>query len=203
MPRFVVSHSDLRKYFRNVVLPVTEIKCIIKKSLKNTAIDSVLDFGAGTLFWSDWFVEEFKCNVYAVDAYYKNIKLQDKNKVFTYSDLDECLSSCNKYSVVWACDVLHHLNGNETEIFLEKVINNTDVVIIKDIDANHPFGNLMNKIHDRIINGEKIENVDPLKIEEKLINNKFKIINNYIPKLWYPHFLMIGMKDCENKKNGT
>jgi hypothetical protein len=56
-----------------------------------------LDFGAGTLFWSDWFVEEFKGNVYAVDTYYKNINLQKKNNIFTYSDLDECLNSHNNY----------------------------------------------------------------------------------------------------------
>jgi 2-polyprenyl-3-methyl-5-hydroxy-6-metoxy-1,4-benzoquinol methylase len=202
MPRFI-SHSELRKYFRNIVLPTTEIKTIIKKSLKNIAIDSVLDFGAGTLFWSEWFVDKFKCNVYAVDTYYKNIELQKKNNIFTYSDLDECLNDCNNYSVVWACDVLHHLRNNEVETFLQKIINNTEVVIIKDIDANHLFGNFMNKMHDKIINHENAGNVNPLEIMEKLERNKFKTVHYYIPKLWYPHFLIIGIKNCKNKKNGT
>jgi hypothetical protein len=199
MPKFIF-HSDLRKYFRNIVLPVTEIKNIIRKYIKN--IDSVLDFGAGTLFWSEWFADEFNCKVYAVDTYYKNIKLQKQNNIFTYSDLDECLSGCNKYSAVWACDVLHHLKESEAEMFLQKIVNKTDVVIIKDIDVNHPFGNLMNKMHDMIINHENVENVNPLKIAERLKENNFKTVYSYIPKLWYPHFLLIGMKDYESKKNG-
>jgi 2-polyprenyl-3-methyl-5-hydroxy-6-metoxy-1,4-benzoquinol methylase len=198
-----ISHSDLRKYFRNIVLPTIEIKGIIKESLKGIPMDSVLDFGAGTLFWSDWFVEEFKCNVYAVDTYYKNINLQKKNNIFTYSDLDECLNSHNNYSVVWACDVLHHLKDDEGELFLQKIVNNTGVVIIKDIDANHLFGNFMNKLHDKIINHEKVGNVSPIRISESLERNKFKTMYYYIPKLWYPHFLIIGIKDCKNKKNGT
>jgi hypothetical protein len=67
------------------------------------------------------------------------------------------------------------------------------MIIIKDIDKNHTFGNFMNKVHDKIINNENIHNIDPNKIEEVLIQNGYKTQYYYIPKLWYPHFMVIGV----------
>ena len=47
---------------------------------------------------------------------------------------------------------------------IRKICTKTDVIIIKDIDANHKFGNFMNRVHDKIINGETIYDIYPEKI---------------------------------------
>lgn len=69
-----------------------------------------------------------------------------------------------------------------------------DYVIIKDIDCNHKFGNFMNRMHDRIINHERIMDVDPMKLIELLEKRGFEVKKIYLPKLWYPHFLLIAKK---------
>jgi len=63
-------HSSLRKFFRNVVLPVEKIRKIIVNVLSGIEINSILDFGSGTLFWTEWFLNKFKSKMYAVDKYY-------------------------------------------------------------------------------------------------------------------------------------
>jgi hypothetical protein len=153
-----------------------------------------LDFGVGTFFWTDWFVQEFGCQMYAVDIYYKNIIIEKQN-VKCYSDFDKCLNDCKYFSVIFACDVLHHLSTIECEKFIEKIINKTKFIIIKDIDANHVFGNIMNKIHDKIINKEKVYDIDPNKIKKIFELYGYKTNYYYIPKLWYSHFLIIGEKN--------
>jgi hypothetical protein len=62
---------------------------------------------------------------------------------------------------------------------------------------NHKFGNFMNKMHDKIINKEDINSIDPNKIKEILENNRYETYYYYLPKIWYPHFLIIGTnKNC-------
>jgi hypothetical protein len=67
-----------------------------------------------------------------------------------------------------------------------------DFVIVKDIDATHKFGNFCNRMHDRIINGEKIHDVYPAEIEHWLTDSGFTITRQALPKLWYPHFIVTG-----------
>lgn len=52
----------------------------------------------------------------------------------------------------------------------------------------------MNRMHDRIINGERIHDVELDSIEEWLKSCGFRVKREYIPKLWYPHFIIIGAK---------
>ena len=70
-----------------------------------------------------------------------------------------------------------------------------NIVIIKDIGATHKFGNFCNRIHDRIINGEKINNVYPDTIEDWLKTSGYSISRKFIPKLWYPHFIIVGVRN--------
>lgn len=53
----------------------------------------------------------------------------------------------------------------------------------------------MNRMHDKIINGEKIHTIFPEKIKEMLETNGFKTYYYYLPKLWYPHFMIIGIHE--------
>jgi len=183
----------IRKFFRGIVLPVEKIRKIILNTLAEIKVNSVLDFGSGTFFWSDWFLSTFNCQIYAVDKYYKE-KIISKDEVRCYWQLDDCFIDCQNFSIVFACDVLHHLDPVEYETFWKEIINKSNVVIIKDIDKNHPFGNFMNKMHDKIINRENIQDIDPHKIERVLVQNGYKTQYHYIPKLWYSHFIIIGIK---------
>jgi SAM-dependent methyltransferase len=186
-------HSSLRKFFRNIVLPVEKIKKICREIFLSNEIISILDFGAGTFFWTDWFVQEFGYQIYAVDVYYENLAIKKQN-VKCYSDFDKCLDDCRYFSVVFACDVFHHLPEMNREQFIKKVINKTKIIIIKDIDANHAFGNFMNKMHDKIINKERIYDIDPNEIKNIFESFGYKMQYYYIPKLWYSHFMLIGTK---------
>jgi hypothetical protein len=48
-------------------------------------------------------------------------------------------------------------------------------------------------MHDRIINGEKIHDVYPQKIIEWLHTSGYATKFWKLPKLWYPHFLIIAV----------
>lgn len=88
-------------------------------------------------------------------------------------------------------DVLHHLS-NEVEKRVFSAIRGAKYIIIKDIDARYKFGNFMNKAHDRIINGEKVRSIFPNVLEDSLKSSGFDTEYFYLPKLWYPHFLLVG-----------
>jgi hypothetical protein len=131
--------------------------------------------------------------VYAIDIYYQKVEIQKQNTK-CYSNLMDCFNDCNEFSLVWVCDVLHHLPQLEYENFFGTIINKTKFIIIKDIDSNHIFGNFMNRMHDKIINREEIYNINPDKIKKYLEDFNYKVQYHYIPKLWYPHFLIVGIK---------
>lgn len=67
----------------------------------------------------------------------------------------------NKNSMFFICDVIHHLSDKEWNILEHKVVDKCRYIVIKDIDCHYRFKNWMNKMHDRVINGEKIRDVDP------------------------------------------
>lgn len=50
----------------------------------------------------------------------------------------------------------------------------------------------MNRMHDLIINKEHIHDVNPDEILEMLRKNGYRVSYEYMPKLWYPHFMIIG-----------
>ena len=186
--------SSMRRIGRNIVLPVDRIKTICKKTLTGKNIEHILDFGSGTLFWTDWFIKEFKSHVYAVDTYYDNIMMPVNDNTTYYSSLSTCLNENNYFSLIWVCDVLHHLPHLDVDSFLKKTCNKTDIMIIKDIDANHKFGNFINKLHDKIINSETVYNIDPNGLIHNLESCGFKTSYYYTPKFLYPHFVVIGMR---------
>jgi hypothetical protein len=192
--RFTDFLSSVRKRFRGVVLPVREIKTVCRKHLSGKPVSPVLDFGSGTLFWSEWFVHEFDSTVCAVDPYYKNANMPEKEKIFYYSDIRQCFEDYPNPSLVWACDVLHHLSKPDYTDFLDQATRRATIIIIKDIDRHHTFGNFMNRMHDKIINQEDIQDIDPDEIKDKLTANGFETFYYYLPKLWYPHFILAGIK---------
>ena len=186
--------SLIRKIGRNIVLPTDKIKTICRKALAGRDIRTVLDFGAGTLFWTDWFIQEFGSDVYAVDTCYDNFTMSINEKITCYSDLYICLEKNAHFSLVWACDVLHHLSYSDSDVFFEKICDKTNILIIKDIDANHSFGEFMNKIHDKVINGETTYRIFPEKLTDYFESQGFETSYYYVPKIWYPHFVLIAIR---------
>lgn len=183
----------IRYYGRKVVLPSDKIKkIVVDEVFKNDmSEESIIDFGAGTLYWSKWLFEHVK-TVIAVDVYYKeNVNEQG---ILLRNNLNEALSVVEaKPCMIWMSDVLHHLT-EETSKEIFEVFPRMDYVIIKDVDCNHKFGNFMNRMHDRIINHEKIRDVNPVQLISLLEEQGFKVDKFYLPKLWYPHFLLIARK---------
>ena len=52
--------EKLRKMGRRLVLPSDEIKGILEGKLDFASLKNVVDFGAGTLFWSEWFASKLR-----------------------------------------------------------------------------------------------------------------------------------------------
>ena len=191
--------NTLKYYGRRVVLPVDEIKNIVRQILMQNNVSHITDFGAGTLFWSRWFADELGLTVSAVDtAYIDSMPKNHSQHISIQTNIIEALETektkkCKR--AIFICDVIHHLPPEFWRSVLALITESVDVVIIKDIDANRRLGNFCNKMHDRIINGEKIHNVYPSEIENHLTKAGFATTTKALPKLWYPHFIITGVKD--------
>lgn len=192
------SLEKIRYYGRKVVLPTTEIKKIVyDKIFSGNTINSAIDFGGGTLFWSKW-LHNYVKHVASVDTFYK--KNEFKDDIFLCNDLPNAYIyiyslSQNEKSLIWISDVLHHLSQDTQDSLMKQIVKNHQWVVIKDIDCRYWFGNFMNKMHDRVINSEKIRDINPLLLEQQLKDNGFTVSCFSLHKLWYPHFLIIAEKE--------
>ena len=204
--RIKTSLINTLKYFgRGIVLPVDAIKNTIRQTLTKNHVSQITDFGAGTLFWSKWFAEELELTVFAVDtAYENNPPKNDSQRISFQTNIVESLQEKIREDkrAIFICDVIHHLSPSFWRSVFPQITKSFDVIFIKDIDANYKFGNFCNRLHDRIINGEKIHNVYPGKIdvypgkiEDYLVKSGFTTQTKIIPKLWYPHFFLSGVKN--------
>lgn len=190
--------GGIRALGRNVILPAKEIKKLLKEEFFcKYPIHKVIDFGAGTLYWSNWFQEIVGRNeegkVYPVDIIFKE-NMPDI-KMLCYSSMDEIPKEEIDASVLFfICDVIHHLPAEAWERIKEQVFKQCNFIVIKDINCHYRFKNWMNKMHDRIINGEKIHDVDPEIIIEDLQKHGYKCLYKNMHKLWYSHFIILAVK---------
>lgn len=184
---------NIRKIGRGIVLPDKKIKKLIEEFILNNfnSPNKILDFGSGTLFWSEWFAKTFNCSTIAYDPLYEKNPIDNKDKRIETAwkfNIDK------SFDGVFVCDVLHHLNKNDLEETLSKMASNAKWIIIKDIEAADFLGNLQNKIHDLIINRTKTIDIYSDKLEDFLIKNGFETQKSYMKKLGYPHFLLLAKK---------
>lgn len=192
---FKSNMGGMRALGRKVVLPADRIKKVMMEKLFDKyPIDGVIDFGAGTLYWSDWFhelMEKKDGKVYPVDIIFKEKRPDTKLKCYAYmDDLPDQIGA----GVFFICDVIHHLSKEEWNLLRQKAVSKCDYIVIKDINCNYKFKNWMNKMHDRVINGEKIRDVDPDELKEDLRRQGYRCIYQNLHKLWYSHFLIIAVK---------
>ena len=183
--------EKLRKLGRKIVLPIDEIKSILESKINFSKVENVIDFGAGTLLWSEYFANKVTGGVIARDRIYETYlpKIQS-SKIKIQTDLNEVRI---KPDLFFASDVLHHISQIDSIQLLQSI--NAKYIVIKDINANYKFGNFANRMHDLIINHEKIRDIYPNVIEKLLQKKGYSIEIFHIPKLWYPHFLLIGVRD--------
>lgn len=128
--------------------------------------------------------------IFAIDQIYSKMmpKTNCQNICFGV-DLYEVLQY--KIDFIFMSDVLHHLL-NHSAILTNICTQNIKYIAIKDIDANYKFGDFMNKTHDFLINSEKVCSIFPQNLAQILRNRGYEIKYFYLPKLWYPHFLIIA-----------
>lgn len=188
----------LRKIGRSYVLPAQEIQTLLEQNIPLDTLECILDFGAGTLFWSEFFAAKMIKNsssgggVIALDSIYKTYTPPLKySNITCLWDLD---SMKKEPDMFFASDVLHHLNLKAWQNILHNLTSKTRYVVIKDIDATHRFGNFANAMHDLLINGERVRSIYPHDLARDLEELGYHTQYFYIPKLWYPHFLLIAKR---------
>lgn len=191
--------TTLRYHGRQVVLPVNEIRSTVQALLVENNIAKIVDFGAGTLYWSEWFADSLELDVTAVDLLFSKTQPDNKYQVAIRTDILEVLAEKegvekSEKEAIFICDVIHHLTPEFWSSILPRIAGVFDVIIIKDIDATRKIGNFCNKMHDLIINGEKIHDVHPKFICNYLQEQGFQVQIRACPKLWYPHFIITGIK---------
>lgn len=190
-------NGALRKIGRKIVLPVEKIKSILNIELfdKENTLSICVDFGSGTLFWAEW-LQSKGVDTYAVDIIYNESKINNGIK---------CIDSMEKIDmpraylngIFFASDVFHHLDNSFEAELLQKITGSPYLfkyIVIKDINCNRHFGNIMNRMHDKIINGENIRDVDPGKLIAFFEENGYECKFYEMRKLWYPHFLIIAKR---------
>ena len=101
------------------------------------------------------------------------------------------------FDLFFASDVLHHLSPDFTQKLLESIAH-IPIIIIKDIDSRHIFGHYANALHDLVFNQEKVCKIYPNKLESTLQALGYTTRYHYLPKLWYPHFLLLAYKPPHN-----
>ena len=193
----------LRKFGRQAVLPVSKIKAVLEKEIFNSknTIGICVDFGAGTLFWAEW-LKHYVSKMYAVDIIYDR---EEKDGIICVNNIGYIRGggSCLGKKIFFATDVFHHLDKQFEHTLLQKVVREFDCIIIKDIDCRKKFGNLMNRLHDRIINGETIRNINPDSLMNDLTKTGYQCQIFMMRKLWYPHFMIIARKKEKNESTKT
>ena len=137
--------------------------------------------------------ESPKGKVVAIDSIYTTLTPQTHYPNITLeSNLDSALAHY-AFDLFFASDVLHHLSPNFTQKLLESIAH-IPIIIIKDIDSRHIFGHYANALHDLVFNQEKVCKVYPNKLESTLQALGYTTRYHYLPKLWYPHFLLLAYK---------
>ena len=194
---FINNFNGLRAKGRELVLPAKRIQDHMDlKLFYRKGIKSVTDFGAGTLYWTDYLLTRIPADkVFPVDVVFGDgeIRTTPQNaRVACRSGLDGIEAGPD--ALFFACDTLHHLGWEEWEHILHRYLPRYGHIVIKDIDCRHRFGNFMNRMHDKLINHESVRNVNPEYIAEELEEMGYECSCAYMPRLWYPHFLLAASR---------
>ncbi|MCR5261454.1 MAG: class I SAM-dependent methyltransferase [Candidatus Gastranaerophilales bacterium] len=188
---------SLRKIGRGLVLPHKKIERYIDifyKKISAKSDEPILDFGSGTLFWSEKFAEKYQKKVFSVDTLYEKKKPTLKTEKISLFDNIGKMPEDARFSMIFTCDVLHHIKPEIRKEILDRFIQTSKLIVIKDIEAEDFCGNLQNKIHDFVINGEKVYDIYSKDLRLYFKEAGFKVRIFQMKKLGYPHFLLVAYK---------
>ena len=184
----------LRRIGRDILSPHEIVMELIGNFIEQNSIDlslPILDFGSGTLIYSEMLCKKFKTDVYAYDiSYGKKLPKTDFQNIKIFSNYENVMQ--NKYSFVFTCDVLHHVNKNELIQVMNKFTEISSCIIIKDVDCNDKLGYLQSKIHDFIISHQIINDIYADKMEKFFIDKNYITQMHNIKKYGYPNFLLLA-----------
>lgn len=190
--------NKLKVSYRPIICPFDILLEYVDKN------DSVFDIGCGsgqfcaliakfttaTTIYGIEISETLIANAKTLNQEFKN----EKNIQFMPFDGNTIPSEIQNYSIIYLIDVLHHIPKKDQSKFLNEIYSKMAVgskLILKDIDANHPFV-YFNKLHDLVFSRE-IGNEISLKSAIKTAENiGFKILENFCTrKFVYPHYFLI------------
>lgn len=188
---------QIRKIGRSVILPHERILRYIEIFHKKFAAKStspILDFGSGTLFFSEKLAEKYNNDIYAVDILYERKKPQVKTeKIKLFENLNK-IPDDTDFSMIFTSDVLHHIDPEPRQEILDKLVQKTNLIVVKEIEAKDFLGNLQNKLHDLILNQEIIHDIYSKDLRIYFKEKGFKVRIFQMKKFGYPHFLLIAYK---------
>ena len=185
----------LKKIGRSFVLPTKEIENVVDTFYKKYENKNpILDFGSGTLFWSEKFCYKYGRDVFAIDPLYNKKQLVVRNSKIHIFDNMERLSDITNFSMIFTCDVLHHIDKDKLNLVLKTFIEKSNLIVIKDIEASDFWGNIQNKIHDLILNRQLVNNIYSEELEAFLNEHGYNVHIYKMKKLGYPHFLLIAYR---------
>ena len=91
-----------KKYYRKLIYEINLLKGIFKKRFKDI---SVLEFGAGWGFWSNY-LKDNHFNVYAFEVSKSRIKNLEKNKINIVTDIE---STNKKFDFIYSEETFEHI----------------------------------------------------------------------------------------------
>jgi ubiquinone/menaquinone biosynthesis C-methylase UbiE len=193
------SLDKLKIYYRPYICPFSELLTYAQEK------DIILDIGCGNgqfiyllaeivrpqriigVDISDKALSQAKEYLSIIDTPYSLLKYDGLNfpEIF------------KKVSLIYLTDVLHHISYLDQKEFLSQIfckMERGSRLIIKDINASSWLVHA-NKLHDRILNGEKSNEISLAELLEYLRTVGFYVENFYrIRLLWYPHYIVVADK---------
>lgn len=194
-------------YLRMNILRIDQIEKVLPEQGK------ILDIGCGYGVTTAYFaMRNDKRDVVGTELVSKRIAIATeafknvKNLKFDVKNLLD--GEENRYDVIVAIDLLHHITDQEKELFIKKSIGHLEkngLLIIKDIDKSPYYKYIWNYIHDKIMTRfEKLYFYSADQMRALIESNGLIIVQeNVIKNIFYPHVIFIcryGKTNGHNKK---
>lgn len=189
----------MKNKFRRYIFPEKEILSSLKNIIGTQPL-SILDVGCGSGWFLAKVLEIAPPNSYGVgievdSRYFSSAALGDGKKMIIQGE-----NSLNKeqFDLVMFNDVLHHIPEKKTFLlrFLDRVTK-SGYILVKDMLADHTICKHWNRLHDRILSGDKIRETSRAELRE-IIPERFTCIYQGQKRiLLYDHFWCI-YKNSDN-----
>ena len=183
----------MKNRFRRYIFPEKELLSSLASVIGKKTL-SILDVGCG----SGWFLARvleiappgsYGVGIEVDSRYFSSVALGDGKKMVIQGE-----NSLNNehFDLVMFNDVLHHIDDKSFFLlrFLDRV-SDSGTVLIKDMGTDHAICKYWNRLHDRILSGDKIRETS-IKEIRAILPEKFKcVFCDQRRILLYDHFWCI------------